>query len=78
MLTRSGLAELVPAGEPFEPDVEVHGSQEDVAAFLAGRTSLGDAILRRVVRLRINEDEAASFNELRRLVSEVVAPSASD
>lgn len=78
MLTRSGLATVVPATEPFDPDVEIRGRPDEVGSFLAGRTSLGDAILGRVVRLHIAEDEAASYRELRRLVAEIaVSPDVS-
>ena len=75
MLTRSGLVSLVPADQAFQPQLEINGPSQDIHSFLAGRMSLGDAVLAGIVTLHIDEDEAAAYGDLRSLVADVVAGS---
>lgn len=72
LLTRGGFVGLVPADQSFEPQVEIRGPAEQVRAFLRERTSLADAVLARLVTLRMPEDEVAGYRNLRRLVADVI------
>jgi hypothetical protein len=71
LFTRSGyVVPMVRDDEPFNPHVEVRGTRHDVHAFLAGDTDLLDAVLAKLVVLRIPEDEVAHYRPLRALVAE--------
>ena len=72
VFTRGGLVGISPADDVFEPQVELRGSDEDIGAFLRERISLADAVLARLVILRMPEDEVAGFQEVRRLVADVL------
>jgi hypothetical protein len=72
IVTRSGYVAVVPADEPFEPNVELRGSSQDIGAFLRQQVSLADAILAGVVTIRMPESDVASYRRLRDVVADVL------
>lgn len=71
LITRSGyVVGMWQDEEPFPPHVELRGTRQDVHAFLKGETDLLDAVVAKVVVLRIPEDEVSHFRPLRTLVAE--------
>lgn len=70
IVTRSGYVGVVPADEPFEPNVELRGSPQDIGAFLRQQVSLADAVLAGVVTIRMPESEVAHYRKLRDVVAD--------
>jgi hypothetical protein len=70
MFTRDGHVLPLRVDEPFAPHVEVRGTRQEVHAFLAGAVDLLDAVLAKLVVLRIPEAEVVHYRPLRALVAE--------
>jgi hypothetical protein len=71
LLTSGGHVVRVPVDE-LEPHVEVRGTPEQIRAFLVGDLALYDAVVERVVLLRVETDEIEKYRALRDLVADTL------
>lgn len=72
LLTRDGHVLRVPDDGDLRPHVEVRGTDDEVRAFLLGELGLYDAVVSRVVVLRIETDEVGRYRALRDLVADTL------
>lgn len=69
MVTRDGHVVNAPSDEPFMAHVDLIGSRKQIGAVLTNEINLYDAVVSRLVVLRIDVEEVEHFAALRELVA---------